>query len=220
MLAAQTGVAKPKPAIDELVVARLWDVTEGGYKAHDYLDYNTSAEKVRAKRDAAKERMQRLRSPDVRANNERSSRNVAEPTTETTTTSSIEPNGSQELESLATPPKRLPEHGDAQTIVARFCEAAGIEKPANYPRAVGIAKQIAAAGVGPDEIAALYVFTASRWRGTADLGKMLGAIDEFRAKPVPPPGFVDPDEAIRAWKNGGAAEPPQQIRPFARGAAS
>jgi hypothetical protein len=68
----------------ELVEAGLWDEAEGGYRFHDYLDYNPPAEKVIAEREAAKERMSRRRSEhapntetrsgEVRANNTRSSR--------------------------------------------------------------------------------------------------------------------------------------------------
>lgn len=98
VLGAKTGVTKTKQAVEELLAARLWEVAEGGFTAHDYLDYNTSADKVRAKRESAKIRMQRGRSPEFRANNETSSQNVQEPTTTTTTTTtgSYEPNGSTE----------------------------------------------------------------------------------------------------------------------------
>jgi hypothetical protein len=91
MLAAEVGIGYSPKTARELVSAGLWDETDGGYQIHDYLEHNTSSQQVRAKRDAAKERMQRSRSQYVRANNERSSREVREPETETETETS--PNG-------------------------------------------------------------------------------------------------------------------------------
>lgn len=58
---------------DTLVSVGLWERAEGGFQIHDYLEYNPSAEKVKAERKAAQERMQKLRSGEVRANKERSS---------------------------------------------------------------------------------------------------------------------------------------------------
>jgi hypothetical protein len=68
-------------AADRLVDAGLWEQVAGGWQVHDYLEYNPSADKVRAERSAARERMQRNRSENVRANNERSSENVQLPRT-------------------------------------------------------------------------------------------------------------------------------------------
>lgn len=45
----------------ELVAARLWKREKGGYRFHDWLDRNPSREQVLAEREAAKERMARLR---------------------------------------------------------------------------------------------------------------------------------------------------------------
>ncbi len=51
--------------VDELVgmllAKRLWEEAEGGYQIHDYLEYNPSAEIVKAEREAAKERMRLAR---------------------------------------------------------------------------------------------------------------------------------------------------------------
>jgi len=57
----------------ELVRAGLWESADGGYTIHDYLEYNPSREQVEAEREAARDRMNRRRSPDVRPNNPRSS---------------------------------------------------------------------------------------------------------------------------------------------------
>jgi hypothetical protein len=63
------GGAKLKRAIDELVEAGLWEVSSTGWELHDFLDWNPSAESVTANREAARRRMNRLRSLPVRANN-------------------------------------------------------------------------------------------------------------------------------------------------------
>lgn len=82
LLAAETGITKPKEAANQLVDSGLWEVVEGGFQVHDYLEYNTASGKVQAERDAAKERMKRRRSENVRPNNPRSSENVRIPETE------------------------------------------------------------------------------------------------------------------------------------------
>ena len=84
-LAAEADITGSPKAIKQLIAAGLWEVVDGGYQIHDYLDYNQSADKVQANKDAAKGRMQRSRSQNVRANNERSSREVREPDTDTDT---------------------------------------------------------------------------------------------------------------------------------------
>lgn len=52
------GVFKvaPRKLADVLVRERLFDVVEGGYHVHDYLDKNDPAEKVKAKRQRDKDR--------------------------------------------------------------------------------------------------------------------------------------------------------------------
>lgn len=77
--------------------------------------------------------------------------------------------------------KPLPENGPEQQMVAAFCRAAGIERPAIYPKAIGNAKQLIAAGVTIDDVPALYAFTASIWKGGADLGNMVLSVDRWRA---------------------------------------
>lgn len=48
--------------VAELVVADLWHEADGGWVIHDFLTYNPSAEKVKTEREAAADRMRRLRS--------------------------------------------------------------------------------------------------------------------------------------------------------------
>lgn len=89
-LAVDIEIGSPKKAIAQLVDAGLWVEVGDGFMIHDYLEFNQSAEKVHAIRDAAKDRMHRSRSQNVRANNDersqdvrakfsRSSQNVREP---------------------------------------------------------------------------------------------------------------------------------------------
>src|SRR5690348_10516281 len=85
VLAADAEIGSARKPVDELVSAGLWDEVEGGYQVHDYLEFNQSADKVRANRDAARDRMQRNRSQNVRANKSRSSREVREQDTDTDT---------------------------------------------------------------------------------------------------------------------------------------
>ncbi len=70
-IAGLAGIDGLQDAISELLDARLWEPAEGGYCIHDFLEYNPTAEQVRKERQEAKERMQRLRSGEVRANTER-----------------------------------------------------------------------------------------------------------------------------------------------------
>jgi hypothetical protein len=56
-------------AAECLVKAGLWEVVEGGYLIHDFLEYQPSSEKIKAKRAATRERVARFRNavtPEVR----------------------------------------------------------------------------------------------------------------------------------------------------------
>jgi len=69
----------PEEQAAALVNAGLWEVTDGGYMVHDFLDWNPSAEEVRSEREAARERMHKLRSANVRQNFKRTSGEVHRP---------------------------------------------------------------------------------------------------------------------------------------------
>lgn len=84
-LAADADISAGNRRAQELVNAGLWVEEPRGYRVHDYLEHNSSSADVRAKRDAAKARMQRHRSREQSANNARSSQDVREPETETET---------------------------------------------------------------------------------------------------------------------------------------
>lgn len=45
-----TGLRQPNLAIQQLVRAGLWDKVRDGYRIHDFLDYNPSADEVKSKR--------------------------------------------------------------------------------------------------------------------------------------------------------------------------
>lgn len=64
---------------ETLVECGLWERCDGGFRVHDFLQYNPTAEKVRADRKAAQERMQKHRSGEVRANSNGSSGEVRVP---------------------------------------------------------------------------------------------------------------------------------------------
>lgn len=62
----QTLTASPrgkalKDTIAELVAAQLWDVVDGGYRIHDFLEYNPSHAQQEALRAATKRRVQQHR---------------------------------------------------------------------------------------------------------------------------------------------------------------
>ena len=70
-VAVMYGGRDAKKLTDALVRSGLFVVVDGGWRLHDYLDWNPSREKVLAERAAAKARMEKRRSPDVRPNNAR-----------------------------------------------------------------------------------------------------------------------------------------------------
>ena len=86
-------IKNPAACASRLVDAGLWIRVDGGYHVHDYLEYQPSAEKVRADRSAAQERMKRVRSQDVRPNKERTSHSPSRPTPVLSTT----PNGVSDI---------------------------------------------------------------------------------------------------------------------------
>lgn len=56
------------PKVIKELVPRLWEPTSEGFLIHDYLQYNPSRDQVLREREAAKQRMRGVRSPDVRPN--------------------------------------------------------------------------------------------------------------------------------------------------------
>lgn len=73
---------KRNELVQELVSNGLWDIAESGWQIHDFLDWQDSAEVVKKKLTAARERMRAVRANKMRtegepgANTERTSREV------------------------------------------------------------------------------------------------------------------------------------------------
>lgn len=77
----------------------------------------------------------------------------------------------------------LPQNGDAQKIVAAYCEAAGIKRPANYGKAVGQAADLLKTGVRPEDVPSLFDHARSWTRdGTANLGTMLSSVESWQQR--------------------------------------
>ncbi len=79
LLGAMAIVQDAEASAAKLVEVGLWDIDGEGWQIHDYLDYNPTRETVTTRRAEAKERMRGLRglrSPDVRANKERTESEV------------------------------------------------------------------------------------------------------------------------------------------------
>lgn len=47
--------------VQDLIAAGLWEQVDGGYRIHDYLDYQPSRERVLTEREATRQRVKRLR---------------------------------------------------------------------------------------------------------------------------------------------------------------
>lgn len=60
---------------DRLVSVGLWDAVDGGYRIHDFLDYNRSAADVKAERDEAARRQSEWRARKAERQAEEQSRN-------------------------------------------------------------------------------------------------------------------------------------------------
>lgn len=83
-------------------------------------------------------------------------------------------------------PVSLPEHGEAQKIVKVYCQEAGIERPADYGKAVGFAGRMVKAGICAADIPALFAFVAS-WSDGPDLSILFSSIDKWRTSRNLPP---------------------------------
>lgn len=93
-----TDLKNPGKEAAKLVNAGLWEIADGGYIVHDYLDWNPSAEQIRSERRAARQRMERLRSARVRANFARTSHEVPRPDADAD--ADADANANSNLESL------------------------------------------------------------------------------------------------------------------------
>lgn len=161
---------------DLLVKAGLWERVEGGFRIHDYEQYQPSRASVMAEREAAKQRMERVRSgrsdsfarssPEVRPNTKRSSDNPKpNPKPKTIPPAAVPPlppapeppaddSPSQAQAASVEPPAAKPDQ--AYDLFAAMCDELSVE-PADVTkseksRQLGRAKLLAADGATADEI--------------------------------------------------------------------
>ena len=96
----------------QLSISGLWDRAEGGWKFHDWHDYQPTRAKVEADRAEARDRMARARSrrssSEVRPNNERSSEDVRLTPTRPDPSHTELPNGSSQESGSRKRGTRLP----------------------------------------------------------------------------------------------------------------
>ncbi len=94
--------------VDELVQARVWDRNGDGLVIHDYLDYQSPADEIRARRQEAADRMRDLRSRE--RSGERAAhvpRSFADPTPIPTPTPKPRPKDLKTLSSTSSPDVRV-----------------------------------------------------------------------------------------------------------------
>lgn len=181
---------------DALIDAGLWEQAENGYQIHDYLDYQPSAERVKADRVTNAQRQAKWRERNTGSNavtnatvtpapsNNPSTRTNTTQKTKTNTGSI--PEGEQEIGAKTRKP--LPANGPAQVLVKTWAERSGVE-PGNYGKAAGQAAQLVKAGVEPGELLEMFDwFAASQfWQEAGfDLGTCVSQVEKFRqAKRTP-----------------------------------
>lgn len=130
-----------KAAAKKLEEVGLWHRVEGGWQFHDWTSRQPTREQVEADRKAAKERMRRHRrkpetddgSPDVRANDERTSGAVRFPRPDPTRPIS-ESSPQQQINRTA---RLTPEHRTAtlRDAAERIADARGLRNKGNNPTA-------------------------------------------------------------------------------------
>ena len=181
-------------AIEEagkLVAAGLWHEAENGYRIHDYLDYQPSAEKVKAEREAARERMEKARSakrdanndkrsPEVRPNKPRSSDNPVptRPVKEVPTGTSPPISPEQPKTSpkpTQTDRKRSEVVGEQPfALLESLCDVHGVDVSelgkAQKDKQLGVAKRLVADGVTASDVGKI-----TRWLRSQNW--MTGGID-------------------------------------------
>lgn len=67
------------PRVIKELVPGLWELAEGGFRVHDYLQYNPTRAQVLGEREAAKRRMSGRSSPEIRPNIPRNSEAPVKP---------------------------------------------------------------------------------------------------------------------------------------------
>jgi hypothetical protein len=174
---------KPAALAAILVSVGLWEEIEGGYRIHDYLDYQPSAEKVKKERGHNAERQARWRDRNAESNG----------VTPTVTNGPVTPapinipnNNLSVGADAPTPIKALPRNGPAQSIVAAWYACAG-GAPVSYPKAVGLGQKLADLGCTEDEVAELYDWMGEQefFQGKWDMGTAVTQFEKFRQSKKP-----------------------------------
>jgi hypothetical protein len=190
-----TEIKKIDSCIASLVAAELWEKVEGGYQIHDYLDYQSSAQKVKADREKGRQRVESYRSKNsgkfensnghVTSLQERY--NGVSNADVTTAPINIPSNNlSVGADAPANPIKALPRNGPAQSIVAAWYACAG-GAPVSYPKAVGLGQKLADLGCTEDEVAELYDWMGEQefFQGKWDMGTAVTQFEKFRQSKKP-----------------------------------
>lgn len=211
VLAAEIEVKNPARAAKELTACGLWKARNNAeFEVNDYLEYNESSSERKAKQEAARDRMQRNRSGNVRANNARTSDEVPgkfallEEEVEEETSSSphgelgaaapADQSGLSEItpDAPADPSPDEPEkpwvpHGPDQQLVKWWSDFTGYPVPKMFGPAVGAAANLRKAGLKPEDAEDLYRFCDGIFPGDAvvTLQKMAGRYDEWQASKLP-----------------------------------
>lgn len=167
-------------AAAELVAAGLWDAVEDGWRFHDWGDYNDTGEQVRARREAAKERMRKVRANKTRTSGARSQyvganggRTEAErshpvpgvPSPVNTKTPSVRPVPNRETENGRT------DESDGGAVIIAALAGLGITEPARVTSA--IAK---ACGRIPDTTSVVRIVTTILDRASQPVRSPMGVV--------------------------------------------
>ena len=173
---------------DALIDSGLWEQADGGYQIHDYLDYQPSAERVKADRVHNAERQAKWRKSNAGSNAVTNEPVTPAPSNNPNTRTSTGKRVVGEEKIGAKARKPLPTNGPAQVLVKTWADRAGSE-PANYGKAAGQASQLVKAGVEPSELLDMFEwFAASQfWQEAGfDLGSCVSQVEKFRqAKRTP-----------------------------------
>lgn len=202
VIGAEADVANPARHARELVNAGLWIArNDAEFWVNDYLDYNESSDERKAKQDAARERMKRTRSQNVRTNTPRTNSEVPPPlhqqeedvegekdiTGVTHVTPGDESPGDKSKDPVKQDDDKNEPDGKAawkpsgpdHELVVWWADYSGAGMPGMFKPAVGAAAHLRKAGLKPEEAPALFDYCAGFQTGVS-LQKMAGQYDAWR----------------------------------------
>jgi hypothetical protein len=84
-------------AVEKLVARRLWDVIEGGYQIHGYLDWNDSREVIDAKIHGARDRKEKYKKEQERNRDGTTTERILGTSPRSTSERTTQPNPTQEV---------------------------------------------------------------------------------------------------------------------------